>query len=120
MTCLARRARVRNDRRYTTSRGDRQGRGLKERNSVWILKETGVVGSLEMPLSSCFPQNPMVNGGLAHRIQEVISSAFLRVFRAHRSVLAGNVSPHSTTMVRSVSNPYRCHQRLYIRYRHTA
>src|SRR4051812_46987965 len=76
MTSLARRALVRNDRRYTTWRGNRQGRGLKERNSAWVLKETGIVGSLEMPLSSCFPQNPMVNGGLAHRTREVISSAF--------------------------------------------
>src|SRR5450759_2875282 len=75
MTSLARRTQVRNDRRYTTARGSRQGRDL-ERNSVWILKGTGVVGSLEMPLPSCFHQNPMANGGLAPRSREVISSAF--------------------------------------------
>jgi hypothetical protein len=83
---------VRNDRRYTTSRGDRQGRGLKERNSVWDLKKTGVVGSLEMPLSSCFPQNPMVNGGLAHRTREIVSSAF-QVIRIADQMDLGFVAP---------------------------
>ena len=47
MTCLAQRALVGNDGRYTTSCGNQQGRDRKERNSVWVLKGTGVVRSLE-------------------------------------------------------------------------
>ena len=78
MTCLARGAQERNDRRYNTSRASGKAVTSEERKSVGVLKRTGVVGPGKGRCLPIFPRAP--------RQTEVWHSEIGKLFRQRSSV----------------------------------
>src|SRR5262249_40131296 len=93
MTGLAPRAQWGNHRRYTTSVGGGQGRGRKERVSLWVLRGTDVRRVRETPRHSGFPQNPLANRALAQELGTLVRQRSKGSNRAARGMARGPRRP---------------------------